>query len=283
MKALINIAKEILAKKLTEAGARINSTNDKVNDQNIGTFEIKSGKVCNLELWATKEKRELKNLKLLNDTLSTQSVVIVLESPHIDEYLSTKLPPSPALGVTGVNLQKYLPQKLGRTVEQETGLPEGEYKIILCNAIQYQASVGYSTEIYRDRIWMLMWIFGGRKKFIKRMILYHPRVIINSCTKGSHKDDPLFSSNSLAEKENIRKSFIESVFGEIHFVGKELKYRGINIYNEAYLEKNLNYTLRGFVSTAIFAHPYLKCKKIYHSSHPSSAHYKNSRAFERIT
>lgn len=107
-------------------------------------------------------------------------IVIVLESPHKQEYAYES--PMPALGITGINLQKLF----GKVVNL-LDLQDDEYEIILMNAVQYQCSLGVNTSLYRDHIWLNMWFNEQLKKnFSKRLLSYSPDIIINCCTIGNH-------------------------------------------------------------------------------------------------
>jgi hypothetical protein len=107
-------------------------------------------------------------------------IIIVLESPHIDEYIGT---PGPAKGFTGemirLHLQKALPIK-----------EIGGYGLIVMNAIQYQCSLGVGTDFFRDRVFRASWNFGGRESLgIRVERLYrHRDVLVNCCTKGKDFD-----------------------------------------------------------------------------------------------
>ena len=116
------------------------------------------------------KQKEIKNYKPSN-TLKT--IVIVLESPHTDEFLNDKKgwkAIGPACGTTGENLYKWLPEVLMNYVPckvdpatatatyNESGtIGSGEYKVKLINAIRYQCSLGCDTVYYRDAVFTKMW------------------------------------------------------------------------------------------------------------------------------
>ena len=103
-------------------------------------------------------------------------IIMVLESPHIDEYIGT---PGPAKGFTGemirLHLQKALP------LDGISG-----YGLIVVNAIQYQCSLGVSTDLFRDRVFRAAWNFGGRESLGARVerLYRHGDILVNCCTKG---------------------------------------------------------------------------------------------------
>ena len=104
-------------------------------------------------------------------------LIIVLESPHVDEF---KDEPGPAKGFTGEMIRKYLPAALGRPTVEGMGL-------VLLNAVQYQCSLGSNTVVYRDRIFRAAWSQGGRKNFLARFqsVATHEDLVMNCCTKGN--------------------------------------------------------------------------------------------------
>ena len=82
-------------------------------------------------------------------------IVIILESPHIDEFFGFSIHvfgenipcySRPANGTTGQNLRKYLSD----VISSEIKLDKDLYPVILLNAINYQCSCGVNTDLYRD-------------------------------------------------------------------------------------------------------------------------------------
>lgn len=112
-------------------------------------------------------------------------VLLVLESPHVEEFIGE---PGPAKGATGGMIRQYLAAVLGRPHIQDHGL-------LLVNAIQYQCSLGTNTKVYRDRIFRAVWANGGKSDFCNRIITrFRPGdVLVNCCTKGNDFEvfDPL--------------------------------------------------------------------------------------------
>lgn len=104
-------------------------------------------------------------------------VLVVLESPHVEEFVGE---PGPAKGATGEMIRQYLPTILGLPEIQDHGL-------LLVNAIQHQCSLGTNTKVYRDRIFRAVWANGGESDFRNRIALrFRPGdVLVNCCTKGN--------------------------------------------------------------------------------------------------
>ena len=114
------------------------------------------------------------------------SAIIVLESPHVNEFQGLI---GPAKGKTGVYLSMYAGYVLG-DVASDTS-------IVLVNAVQYQCSLGKPTREYRDVVFRAVWSNGGREDFIERLLIaYRPGdFIICSCTKGGGKNSNEYLRN----------------------------------------------------------------------------------------
>lgn len=104
-------------------------------------------------------------------------VLMVLESPHIDEF---KDEPGPAKGLTGEMIRQHLGECINIS-----GLED--YGLVLVNAIQHQCSLGSNTIVYRDRIFRAVWSSGGEEDFHKRIadLYLSGDVVVNCCTKGN--------------------------------------------------------------------------------------------------
>ena len=132
------------------------------------------------------------------------SIVLLLESPHKDEYQFQNIncPIAPARGKTGENIHRCLGTVLS-CIETERIVPG--CKVIISNPIQLQTSLhaihGKSVRVskwgtLRDHVWRTLW--GGEEEYITQCFLarlrrYHPKVIINACTGDLKKNDSLKS------------------------------------------------------------------------------------------
>ncbi|WP_291627685.1 hypothetical protein [Clostridium sp.] len=190
----------------------------KCNDNYVGFFEY-SNCVVNENLWFCKHLRNINKdkVKITKDNLSDiknrneKIIVIVLESPHIDEFNEKKfsVAPAPALGSTGCNLDKYFCKVINECFK-EYEIENCRYHVILSNAIQYQCSLGTNTEVFRDRVWLKLWLNRSFKKyFINRLEEYSPDIIMNFCTKGSHKEDKLRPRRT---KTVINSQYLKSIY-----------------------------------------------------------------------
>jgi hypothetical protein len=106
-------------------------------------------------------------------------VLLVLESPHIEEF---KAEPAPARGKTGLHIARYLRQVVGSTACDD-------FPVTLVNAVRHQCSLGYSPTDFRDRVFSAVWENGGRGDFVDRLrLLYRPGdLVVCCCTKGSSR------------------------------------------------------------------------------------------------
>ncbi|HOO74201.1 MAG: hypothetical protein H7A31_04775 [Thermotogae bacterium] len=147
-----------------------------------------------------------------------KSVVLILESPHKDEYTGYSMqensfcPIAPANGKTGFAIEKYKNSSknaeyysLRELIMNFTDIKKEKYAVILCNPVQYQTSLGsFTGKFYRDLrddMWKSMYPYF-EKDFIKRIKSYNPELIINACT-GKNKEGELkkYVSESLIKEK----------------------------------------------------------------------------------
>ena len=122
----------------------------------------------------SKDFPERKNVSSRPDDIPC--LIMILESPHTDEFIGEV---GPAKGTTGRLIRSHIQEMDCFSQFQDHGL-------ILMNAIQYQCSLGYATECFRDRIFKTVWSDNGRSLFIKRLESYFRvgDVVANCCTRG---------------------------------------------------------------------------------------------------
>lgn len=110
-------------------------------------------------------------------------VILVLESPHIEEFSNS---PCPAKGKTGERIRKWFVDVNGLSQYSDYGL-------IIVNAIQYQCSLGMPTKLFRDDVFIRFWKQGGQESFITRLknCSKSGDVILNCCTKGYDEKNKL--------------------------------------------------------------------------------------------
>ena len=105
------------------------------------------------------------------------ALILILESPHIDEYVDE---PGPAKGFTGEMIRQHLSAAIDLAGRQAFGL-------VLMNAIQHQCSLGSNTAVYRDRVFRAVWAQGGKEAFQTRLAgtVKLGDLVMNCCTKGN--------------------------------------------------------------------------------------------------
>lgn len=106
-------------------------------------------------------------------------VLLVLESPHRDEFPEPPAEPGPAKGSTGRNIIRYL--------QEVPGLQDkGDFGLLLVNAVQFQCSLGKPTNQFRDAVFFDFWDSGGKASFESRIrgLYRNGDVVANCCTRG---------------------------------------------------------------------------------------------------
>lgn len=107
------------------------------------------------------------------------NIIIILESPHKDEYKTAFQ--HPALGTTGNNLGKYFDGLLDCL---DSVIPQGKIcHVYLMNAVQYQCSLGFEPKVFRNVIFEDIWNnHNGKNDFLERLDRHYPNIILNLCT-----------------------------------------------------------------------------------------------------
>ncbi len=110
----------------------------------------------------------------VNERPDSPCLIMVMESPHIDELIGD---PGPAKGETGRYLRMHLMDAIDCTALQDMGL-------ILVNPIQHQCSLGDKPTTYRDRIFRAAWAGGGHDDFTQRLLTTYKAgdILMNCCT-----------------------------------------------------------------------------------------------------
>ena len=164
-----------------------------------------------------------------NDRLAandgTDMLVVVVESPHKDEYCNENLscPIAAAQGDTIGDTGYGIEHHLANIVNQITyNIPDmaDEYRVIIANPIRWQTSLfslhGESPRNspwnkLRDAIWSALWsIDAVRCDFLDRLCKYNPSIVVNACTGGSGNDgfnaevDQFLLCNNVIPDENRR-------------------------------------------------------------------------------
>lgn len=274
---LCNIFKNFIDKQPKDKAK--NSSTVRCFDNYVGQIKIVNGAVASKALWfcrdlrisnhyCVSEKIDLSNYQSpLEKMCNCKTIVLILESPHKDEYDDSKssITPAPALGRTGSNLDNKFVCKINEFIKNNTKRVEiknGVYNIILMNAVQYQCSMGLvplNTTV-RNALFLQMWFNGKvRKNFTKRLNKYAPDVVINCCTNGS------------VNGHNINKSFLKKINREIKISNNKEVLLNDQKMTHGFQSSKLNYKLSEFVQYEIDAHIDNKPKTLLLTcGHPSS-------------
>lgn len=139
--------------------------------------------------------------------------VIVLESPHTDEFNANRnndgFGDHPAIGDTGKNIKKYFIDYINKFVpsirnnnDSKTNLYcedllNGTYRLVLVNLFNFQCSLGGDTNKYNTRKQNIVNLLldykeNGiaifKKHFKEEIKKYSPNVILNACTSDFKLD-----------------------------------------------------------------------------------------------
>ncbi|HII4452636.1 TPA: hypothetical protein ACY4RU_001539 [Clostridium perfringens] len=164
-----------------------------------------------------------------------KSIVIILESPHANEYekFGNKLEiKGPAQGTTGKKIEENIIMLLNQLkINYKYSFSDNIYRIILINSICYQTSInslhghglsGKKNKKYnklRDDVWRILWSKDIIKEsFKKRVKDANPYLIINACTKVG--------------KDEINKVLVEEEYENIVKTNHPCSWNGfgINLY-----------------------------------------------------
>lgn len=126
-----------------------------------------------------------------NSMITDKKIVIILESPHVNEFNGKGLEIQPANSTTGDNIKEKFDKILEVLLEKNEITVTDKFDIYLVNAVQFQCSLGIQPlpTTIRDDIFKKIWVNGGKENFIGRLIIddNFPDIIINCCTGGITK------------------------------------------------------------------------------------------------
>jgi hypothetical protein len=176
---------------------------------------------------------------------SNGAIVLILESPHKDEYCycHDKIHPiAPAQGSSGENIEHFLKIHIQYAVKNDL-LSDGCYPIIIANPIQWQTSLWHyhrkgikSSGYIRNDVWLALWNCEGdlvKNDFVKRLDSYQPVLVINACT-GKSKD---YEHDIIVKASSDTKEASIPIHYHVENMIKRLKrnYKTISIYHPASL------------------------------------------------
>ena len=171
--------------------------------------------------WVKKTIADYKRYeKPIENDEAAKNILIILESPHDDEYHYpnnqnphfTAL--QPANGTTGINFSKYFTDGTNASGKNTNGgilaytttleplqnllNQDDVYRICFVNPVPFQTSLhfihGYALKIFakdlRDIVWKKLFIHC-KSDFVRRINLYKPFAILNACTGDSTRPNDL--------------------------------------------------------------------------------------------
>ena len=196
-------------------------------------------------------------------------ISLILESPHVDEFLSNNLDvykmdfkynARPANAATGHNIDRYIVEVHHSKLNN---IKDGVYSLSLINSIQQQCSLGVNTLYYRDRVWVYCW-FSNINDLIPRLNKLKPEIILICPTVGEHYClNYNVTGYDLSKKKAFTKKFIEEEFEEL-----ELSIKG-------------KVTIKSLIKDAI-RKEYPEAK-IFVSTHPSSWWSSKNRKSHKVS
>lgn len=241
---------------------------EKCEDNYVGYFKKSGSGIIDEHLWFSKALRVMHedDIKITGEKLKEirekgeKVILVVLESPHVEEYNETcPVAPAPALGMTGKMLERHFTEQINADI------PSDHYHVILSNAIEYQCSLGVDTNLFRDRVWLNLWVCEDLAEMFKKKVrFYNPDIVLNFCTHGSHTKDKLAPPGT---KTVINQRYIESICHDV------------NVKNDRVI--NQKTTLKELVQDAIDESTG-KNGIFLQGSHPSSWYSERNRSITKI-
>ena len=149
-----------------------------------------------------------------------KTLIVLLESPHRQEFDSNLVPIGPAMGPTGRNLLDGLIDAIGRSPAVCERIASGT-RVIVANPVQFQTSLfaihrndsvpKCRRSELRNTVWTTIWsVEEVQKDFINRIRGYRPHTILNLCT-GNRSPKGL--------KAHVTRKLVAAGFGAQLFVG----------------------------------------------------------------
>ena len=124
-------------------------------------------------------------------------IVLILESPHKDEYDPSLAKPLPAQGRTGDNICIYFVDMLNNANghnKRNLNVVNGIYKLALVESVNYQCSEGndIGNGTIRDDNWIKYYSRDASINLVKKLDYFisnsnNPIIVINACTNSTKK------------------------------------------------------------------------------------------------
>ena len=156
----------------------INNLGQQINlkiceDNYVGKLSYKRS-----NLFISKQLR-LSNKKLISkiNCCSKNKLVVVLESPNVNEFSNDLI--APALGKTGIYLNYYLHEIFNDLLKNE----RKTYKVFLLNCVPYQCSLGGSIPGVKNKIFKYMYSNYWENNLLTRLKTIKPSIVLVATTK----------------------------------------------------------------------------------------------------
>ena len=180
--------------------------NNRVHDVDRYRIRCHDGVQLNLEPPGDDQGPEGSNYQDIwpQGNFAHDTLVLILESPHKDEYRDDCIdsPIAPAqnnenhrriIG-TGIGIENHLLDIINLCPTLRCNMSINETRVVLCNPIQFQTSlvavVSYpGWRKIRDAVWKALWNMQEIKgEFEERLASYNPNYIVNACTSKLQKN-----------------------------------------------------------------------------------------------
>jgi len=205
---------------------------------------------------------------IANKDKCNRPIALIIESPHIKEFVGVHIKnmvteqivnARPVNGATGRNILQQLHLLLKKLPLK---LSDGNYPVLVINAIQLQCSRGADTLIYRTRDFIHYWP-SCRASLVNRLSRLTPSLVINACTKGD-----FYIANDDGQIVNIKayNSGFASNFKRL--LNKEFGYQQVNSGGE--LQFMGTFDLSGLVMHQLYDIYKTSDIPIYKTTHPAS-------------
>lgn len=123
-----------------------------------------------------------------NFNSSLRKIVVLLESPHVEEYLPNNIS-RPAWGKTGSRFNSQFIDAVNRSINNIISIlnprVNEEFNVYFVNSIRFQCSLGCDDfhRPTRDKVFLCLWNYlDFRQDCIDRLNVINPDLIINACT-----------------------------------------------------------------------------------------------------
>ena len=139
--------------------------------------------------WVLSNKRPINRVSIQNK----DSIIVVLESPHVEEFDSN------GKGVMPLHRDSYFCNNFYRALSSSNAIGSSVSKkiqsinsccVYLMNAIQLQCSLGFPPKYYRDYIFLYYWetMYKDFERRLQGLLNQNTIAIINLCTQGGHSN-----------------------------------------------------------------------------------------------